>query len=571
MSDCEKKLITQVDLARQANIITGNTACFDGKIQAGIAFSGYPTGIDLNTVKLTNPNDGDLQTAVLSGNNITTLFDVSNPSSPSFIPSMYSGSTGSGIPYSSLTWTNPLYSIYTSGLTLPIEVNMGIVIPEDTTIGPFWDITLSGMNGTHPIALEYSGFSIQYDFYDLDSKVSGDTFPPPPLSATTFSSTTGIISATYLAYSATSLDYTGPLDYLRSKEDATIDNKLTTNEIRIREGASLGTVGYVLMQKDKDGTGIWAPSSGTTGFTNVFVTGGTLTGSELTLTRNDDVEIDVDLSGLSGGTVPNYVNSASTTSTVGGITAGSSFPLPGKTMQEMWDLLLYPYQPPSFNAFTRNGISSSYEVGEETTPGVPIGSDFSWSTTQPANVEDLQLNSIKITDSAGSTLLDSQAKTGAGVAATITVSDVRTSVGSKVLYTINGLNTIGGAFSRTISATWKSYVYYGMGGLTLSGLQMVALSNSQFVTSLGFGSVLTVANTGSNYLWVCVPDILTNVGSWTSAAAPITDFAGVTPIPGSFQTDISITNSQGQAVNYKVWRQTFAQTSNPYKFQLNNV
>ena len=325
------------------------------------------------------------------------------------------------------------------------------------------------------------------------------------------------------------------------------------------------------MQSDKDGTGIWSPSSGTTGFTNVFVTGGTLTGDELTLTRNDDVDIDIDLSGLSGGAVPNYVNSASTTSTVGGITAGSSFPLPGKTMQEMWDLLLYPYQPPAFNAFTRNGISSSYEVGEETTPGVPIGSDFSWSTTQPANVDDLIPNSIKITDSAGSTLLNSQAKTGAGVAATITVSDVRTSVGSKVLYTINGLNTIGGAFSRTISATWNSYVYYGMGGLTLSGVQMVALSNSQFVTSLTFGSVLTVANTGSNYLWVCVPDILTNVGSWTSAASPITDFAGVTPIPGSFQADISIINSQGQAVNYKVWRQTFAQTSNPYKFQLNNV
>lgn len=259
MSDCEKKLITQVDLARQANIITGNTACFDGKIQAGIPFSGYPTGVDLNTVKLTNPNDGDLQTAVLSGNNITTLFDVSNPSSPTFIPSMYSGSSESGIPYSSLTWTNPLYSIYTSGLTLPIEVAMDIIVPEDTTVGPFWDITLSGMNGTHPIALEYTGFSIQYDFFELESSVSGNTFPPPPLSATTYSSTTGLITATYLAYSATSLDYTGPLDYLRSKEDATIDNKLTTNEIRIREGASLGTVGYVLMQKmgtKKDERGI---------------------------------------------------------------------------------------------------------------------------------------------------------------------------------------------------------------------------------------------------------------------------------------------------------------------------
>jgi len=72
MSDCEKKLVTQVDLARQATILTGNTACFNGKIQAGIPFSGYPTGVDVDTIVLLNPNDGDLQTAVFSGSNIST-------------------------------------------------------------------------------------------------------------------------------------------------------------------------------------------------------------------------------------------------------------------------------------------------------------------------------------------------------------------------------------------------------------------------------------------------------------------------------------------------------------------
>jgi len=547
MESCENKYTTLLDLSRQAKIITGNTACFDGKISVGIPFSGYPTGVDPETI--TSLGIISQQDAVFSGNNITTLFDLANSGSTNFNPifSSYSGSV----------WTNPLFSANTVSLTLPITP----LSASTQVVGPIWTLTETGMTGTHVIGLKYTGYTIAYAPFDVEGDFSGDTY----------SAVTGFTTAIQQNFSAGTLDYKGPLDYLHSLEDATIDNKLTTKQIKITEGASLGTVGYVLMQSDKDGTGIWSPSSGTTGFTNVFVTGGTLTGDELTLTRNDDVDIDIDLSGLSGGAVPNYVNSASTTSTVGGITAGSSFPLPGKTMQEMWDLLLYPYQPPAFNAFTRNGISSSYEVGEETTPGVPIGSDFSWSTTQPANVDDLIPNSIKITDSAGSTLLNSQAKTGAGVAATITVSDVRTSVGSKVLYTINGLNTIGGAFSRTISATWNSYVYYGMGGLTLSGVQMVALSNSQFVTSLTFGSVLTVANTGSNYLWVCVPDILTNVGSWTSAASPITDFAGVTPIPGSFQADISIINSQGQAVNYKVWRQTFAQTSNPYKFQLNNV
>ena len=79
-------------------------------------------------------------------------------------------------------------------------------------------------------------------------------------------------------------------------------------------------------------------------------------GFQYTLTRNDDVDMSIDLSGLTGGTVVNYVNSASTTSTVGGITAGSTFPAPGKTMQEMWDLLLYPYQPPAFTSFNQSGL-----------------------------------------------------------------------------------------------------------------------------------------------------------------------------------------------------------------------
>mgnify|MGYP003119959629 CR=1 FL=1 len=50
MPSCQDKYTTLLDLARQAKIISGNTACFDGKIQVGIPFSGYPTGVDLTTV-----------------------------------------------------------------------------------------------------------------------------------------------------------------------------------------------------------------------------------------------------------------------------------------------------------------------------------------------------------------------------------------------------------------------------------------------------------------------------------------------------------------------------------------
>ena len=74
---CEIKYNTLLDLARQAKIITGNTACFDGKIEAGLPFSGYPSGVDTSTI-VSLGVVGSSESAVLSGNNLTTLFDVSN-------------------------------------------------------------------------------------------------------------------------------------------------------------------------------------------------------------------------------------------------------------------------------------------------------------------------------------------------------------------------------------------------------------------------------------------------------------------------------------------------------------
>lgn len=50
MASCENKYITLLDLSRQAKVITGETACFDGKIQVGLPFSGYPTGVDTGKI-----------------------------------------------------------------------------------------------------------------------------------------------------------------------------------------------------------------------------------------------------------------------------------------------------------------------------------------------------------------------------------------------------------------------------------------------------------------------------------------------------------------------------------------
>ena len=65
------KFTTLLDLARQAKIISGETATFDGKIEVGIPFSGYPTGVDTGTtVSLGVVSSED---AVFSGNTGTTV------------------------------------------------------------------------------------------------------------------------------------------------------------------------------------------------------------------------------------------------------------------------------------------------------------------------------------------------------------------------------------------------------------------------------------------------------------------------------------------------------------------
>ncbi len=268
------KFTTLLDLSRQAKIITGETATFDGKIEAGIPFSGYPTGVDTGTtVSLGIVTSQD---CIFSGNTGTTLFDVSNVFSPNY-SSIFSGYTGT-------TWTNPLFSGGTSGLTLPITT-----LSADTQIvGPFWTLTQTGYTGEYIIGTQYTGYSITYSFNSVSSILPNITF-------------SGVTTATLENFSAGTLDYKGPLDYLQSVEDATIDGRLYTNKITISNGASASTIGYVLTQTGSNGEGEWLPNSSAD--TNTYVTGGTLSGTDLILDwNNGGTASPIDLSSLSGGT-----------------------------------------------------------------------------------------------------------------------------------------------------------------------------------------------------------------------------------------------------------------------------
>jgi len=275
MASCENKYITLLDLSRQAKVITGETACFDGKIQVGIPFSGYPTGVDTGTTTSLGIISNGI--AVFSGGTGTTIFDVSNPLSPNYSP-LFSGSSG-------YVWSNDLFSGNTSGLTLPITP----LSAETQVVGPVWAVsqTATTSNGEHIIDLQYTGYSITYSFQDLT------TIP-----ITAYTAYSGFCYTTQENFSAGTLDYKGPLDYISTKEDATVEGILTTKKLTVTDGASASTIGYVLTQLDSSGRAGWVFNSASAS-TNTFVTGGTLNGTNLDLTWNTGGSVpSIELSGL---------------------------------------------------------------------------------------------------------------------------------------------------------------------------------------------------------------------------------------------------------------------------------
>jgi hypothetical protein len=258
------KFTTLQDLARQAKILSGETATFDGKIQVGVPFSGYPTGVDTGTT--VSLGIVSSENAVFSGDSITSIFDVSNTGSTNYSP-IFSGYSGS-------VWTNTLFSGNTSGLTLPITP-----LSADTQIvGPFWSLTQTGMTGDYVIGTQYTGYSVTYSFFNVTQIGTGLTY-------------SGFTSASQENFSAGTLDYKGPLDYISSKEDASVEGRLTTNNITISNGASASTIGYVLTQTNENGAGEWLPNRRTT------------TVNAVTNPVVNDVEVVFYGSSSSGGTI----------------------------------------------------------------------------------------------------------------------------------------------------------------------------------------------------------------------------------------------------------------------------
>lgn len=245
--------------------------------------------------------------------------------------------------------------------------------------------------------------------------------------------------------------------------------------------------------------------------------------------------------------VPNtYTNPAPTTTTLGGISAGSTFV--AKTMKEMFDALLYPYQNPSFSSFSRTNLSSTYELGEVVFGG---SQTFNWSTNNSPNIS---AGTISITQnftpskiiygpsnnifSTGITLVDIYS---AGTPLTTT------------LYTINSLSTLGNSLSTSISRSWKPRWYYGKFiGATLNAAQLVSLSNSSLVSSVTNSYYAIGASASAEYIYFAIPTSISQPGDFRDS----TGGCFGTNHPYLIQGNIIVTNTFGVNITYKIYRFT---------------
>ena len=245
--------------------------------------------------------------------------------------------------------------------------------------------------------------------------------------------------------------------------------------------------------------------------------------------------------------VPNtYTNPAPTTTTLGGIPAGSTFS--AQTMQEMFDALLYPYQNPSFSSFSRGNLSSTYELGQT----LLIGSQtFTWGTSNSPNIS---AGTVSIIQNFSPTkTLYGPSTNVFSTATTLTDTYSAGTSTTTTLYTINAYNTHGSQLSTTISRSWRPRWYYGkFSGTSINSSQLITLSNSALVSSVVNTYYTIAASSGSDYIYFAIPNTLGQPSDFRDS----TGGCFGTNHPYAVQGTVSVVNAYGVTINYTVYRFT---------------
>ena len=250
--------------------------------------------------------------------------------------------------------------------------------------------------------------------------------------------------------------------------------------------------------------------------------------------------------GGSGGT-ETYTNSTPTTQTVGGIDAGSTFA--NKTMTEMWNLLLYPYQTPAFSSFARGNLSSPYDLGQAISIGFQT---FTWGTTNSSNVSADTITIEQLSPST-TTLISDSPNDGTQLL-NLTTNISSTTPTTISMYRITATDTKGDNFSSIISASWRHRWYYGKSTNTsVLPAEITGFTNA-LVTSVT-NSYVTLGATGSpEYGYLVIP---TGLGQPSDLRNSTSGCFG-SNIPYSLLGTTSFSNSYGVSTTYNIYRTTNA-------------
>jgi len=302
--------------------------------------------------------------------------------------------------------------------------------------------------------------------------------------------------------------------------------------------------------------------------TNTYVTGATLSGTTLILTRNDGAEISTDLSSLLTGFINNdiflsfisgatadavlYTNSNPTYVTIGGIEVGSTFS--AVTMQDMWTDLLYPNLTPAFTSFVISGASTTVDVGYLFSAG---SYNFIWVTSNPAFI---QPNTIDIADYTSGIYLATGLANDSIENLAQPVS-IQKTIKASHTWRIYGKKTNNTTFYRNFYINWYWRRYWGtspnsgllpyeISGLTYNSLSNLVTGNFLFPANYGYKYIALPHSSGdADFL----SDAATNLN--IALAGAIDGYTDV--VEGLSCKLMSITNAYGYTELYRVYRSKY--------------
>lgn len=252
------------------------------------------------------------------------------------------------------------------------------------------------------------------------------------------------------------------------------------------------------------------------------------------------------------GSGPTYTNSTPLPVTHGGALAGTTFD--NMTMQEMFDLILYPYQSPAFNNFYLLSLSGTFEIGFD----IPTNQTFNWDTSHDANVKP---NSIQISGNNLTTLTGLVNDNTEDVVFDSIITRNSTDGPGTRLWTIQAENTNNVSFHRNYSIRWDYMFYAGTGTMTsLTESDVKSLSDYHLLKN-GMSGSYTLSAGG--YKYIAVADVYPSPSRFydPDSTFDVDMYDGYSnPETGSSQDWsydlVSITNSEGETTNYRIYRTT---------------